>query len=176
MSASCAIQANSADCDFVFAPDADCEDYYQTLWHHAFGHPTLKQTGALNTGLYWLRRRHDPETIAGMLSRGGGALKASWAWEQGFFANLYADGLVQRLSPKRYFYPLFDGLPGGTLGYDYALNPCGFASIHFGGAVRKPGDSVMEILAPQILGRRRNLNPCPVGGGVGGLEPNSLDA
>jgi FkbM family methyltransferase len=142
------------DCDFVFTPDANSEDYYQVLWRDVFGHPNLNRTGSLNTGLYWLRRRLEPEEIARMLLRGQGNLSAAWAWEQGFFANLYADSPVLRLPPQRYFYPLFDGLPGGVTGYDYALNPCGFASIHFGGPVNKPGDSLMEVLAPQILGRQ----------------------
>ena len=139
------------DCDFVFAPDADSEEFYQNLWRGVFGHTTIKPTASLNTGLYWLRLRRDRREIAELLLRGSGILHAAWAWEQGFFANLYADGAVFRLPPQRFFYPYFDGLPGGVTGYDYALNPCGFASVHFGGPVNKPGDAVAELLAPQIL-------------------------
>jgi hypothetical protein len=39
------------------------------------------------------------------------------------------------------------------LGYDYAANPCGFASVHFGGLAEKPTDSVARLLAADILGR-----------------------
>ena len=67
------------------------------------------------------------------------------------FAALFAGDRTLELSTQRYFYPLFDGLPGGILGYDYARNPCGFASVHFGGLVEKPGDTVALFLAPEIL-------------------------
>ena len=66
----------------------------------------------------------------------------------------YADDSVRELPAVRYFYPYFDGLPGGLLNYDYALNPCGFVSIHFGGLAEKPSDQAALILAPEILERR----------------------
>jgi hypothetical protein len=144
------------EADFVFTPDGNSEALYQSIWHGVFGHANLQRTAALNTGLYWMRRRHEPGKIAELLLKGRLTLSANWAWEQGFFANLYADQAVLRLSSQRYFYPYFDGLPGGIQGYDYALNPCGFASIHFGGPVNKPEDSIMDSLAPQILGKSRS--------------------
>jgi hypothetical protein len=142
--------------DFVFTPDADNEALYQSIWQAVFSHTSLRPTAALNTGLYWMRRRHDPRFIAQLLLRGSHTLSANWAWEQGFFASLYTDQAVLRLPPQRYFYPYFEGLPGGIEGYDYALNPCGFASVHFGGPI-KPSESTMTCLAPQILGRRQAI-------------------
>jgi len=139
------------ECDFVFAPDADYGESYRMLWYGAFANETLRATAALNTGLYWLRRVREPKEIGRLMLQGGEALGAEWAWEQGFFANLYAQARVVRLPQQRYFYPLFDGMPGGIAGYDYAMNPCGFASVHFGGPVNKPGDSLTQMLAPQIL-------------------------
>jgi hypothetical protein len=38
-------------------------------------------------------------------------------------------------------------------GYDYRNNPCGLASIHFGGLAAKPLDADVLALAPAILGR-----------------------
>jgi hypothetical protein len=72
-------------------------------------------------------------------------------WEQGFFAALFAGDPTLELPTQRYFYPLFDGLPGGIMDYDYASNPCGFASVHFGGLVEKPGDTAALALAAEIL-------------------------
>ena len=79
----------------------------------------------------------------------------AWAWEQGLFASLYARGTVRQLAPQRYLSPLWEGLPGGVLGYDYRNNPCGFAAIHFAGLRNKPSSAAAACLAPQIL--ERNL-------------------
>ena len=141
--------------EFVFAPDLLHESLYVSLWGSVFGRTALPTTGSLNTGLYWLRNGDDPAVTARLLLRGRASLEGSWAWEQGFFAHLYANRAVQQLPSARYLYPLIDGLPGGVRGYDYALNPCRFATIHFGGPVEKPNDEVMLQVAPQILGRRQ---------------------
>jgi hypothetical protein len=74
-------------------------------------------------------------------------------WEQGIIASEYASGRTCRLPSQRYFYPFFDGLPGGVAGYDYAANPCGFASIHFGALRHKPDDRTTLTLAPQLFAR-----------------------
>ncbi len=74
---------------------------------------------------------------------------------------LYACRDVQQLPSQRYFYPAFDGLPGGLLGYDYAGNPCGFVTIHFGAHFQKPSDSESLLLANQILGRHLARNVVP---------------
>ena len=74
-------------------------------------------------------------------------------WEQGFIASEYASGRACRLPSQRYFYPFFDGLPGGVLGYDYATNPCDFASIHFGALRHKPDDLTTLTLAPELFAR-----------------------
>ena len=68
---------------------------------------------------------------------------------------LFAHNPTRPLPTQRYFYPVFDGMPGGFLDYDYARNPCGFASVHFGGVSPKPADQAMLALAPDVLYRRR---------------------
>jgi len=77
----------------------------------------------------------------------------TYVWEQGFIASRFAGRPSVGLPTQRYFYPLFDGLPGGMTAYDYANNPSGFASIHFGGPIDKPTDAIALALAPEILGR-----------------------
>jgi hypothetical protein len=75
-----------------------------------------------------------------------------WLWEQGFIAMAYSYVKSHGLSAQRYFYPYHDGLPGGFLGYPYRENPCGFASIHFGGLRQKPNDTMMSLLVDEVLG------------------------
>jgi hypothetical protein len=82
-------------------------------------------------------------------------------YDQGFVATLYARRNAHQLSTQRYFFPLCEGLPGGLLGYDYAGNPCSFASVHFAGLLEKPSDPVTLWLAPQILGRNPEHLICP---------------
>jgi len=136
---------------FVFAPDADYEQLYLSLWGAILGRTSLPATRRLNTGLFWMRNPHDPRRVAGLLLRGSRNLGPMGLWEQGFFAALFAGEATLELPTQRYFYPLFDGLPGGIVGYDYARNPCGFASVHFGGLVEKPNDSVALALAKHVL-------------------------
>jgi hypothetical protein len=143
--------------DFVFAPDANYADNYKRTWGGVFGHYAIESTESLNTGLYWIRRLHEPAHIAKLLVGGAATMADACTWEQGFFAYLYADRAVHRLSPQSYFYPLFDGLPGGICGYDYALNPCGFSTVHFGGPVRKPADAMIGQITDQILGRAADI-------------------
>jgi hypothetical protein len=136
---------------FIFAPDADYEHLYLSLWGRVFGCSSLPATRRLNTGLFWLRNPYDPQRVASQLLRGSQNLGPMGLWEQGFFATLFARDATLELPTQRYFYPLFDGLPGGILDYDYQNNPCGFASVHFGGLVEKPSDRVALALAPGIL-------------------------
>lgn len=141
-------------CDLVFAPDDDYSADYAAAWG-AEGRDLPWRTGRFNAGLYWLRRVHDPHRLAAAMLRVSPAREPTWQWEQGFLASQYAHTRPCQLSTQRYFYPYFDGLPGGVLGYDYAGNPCGFASIHFGGLAEKPGDAAARLLTPFIL--ERNL-------------------
>jgi hypothetical protein len=136
---------------FVFAPDADYEQLYISLWGSILQRSTLARTRRVNTGLFWMRNPHDPYRIASLLLRGTNNLGPMGLWEQGFFAALFATDSTLQLPTQRYFYPLFDGLPGGIFGYDYASNPCGFASVHFGGLTEKPADSVALLLSPSVL-------------------------
>jgi hypothetical protein len=82
-------------------------------------------------------------------------------YDQGFVATLYAHRNAHQVSTQRYFFPLCEGLPGGLPGYDYAGNPCSFASMHFAGLLEKPSDPVTLWLAPQILGRKPEHQICP---------------
>lgn len=136
---------------FVFAPDADHERLYLALWGGIFARSSLPRTRRLNTGLFWMRNAHDPQRVASLMMRGSRNLGPNPLWEQGFFAALFAGDATLELPTQRYFYPLFDGLPGGILGYDYARNPCGFASVHFGGLVEKPADTVALFLVADVL-------------------------
>jgi hypothetical protein len=140
--------------DFVFAPDLDHEALYLSIWGGIFGLSTICDTAAVNTGLYWMRNPFDPQYAAQRMLAGANHFSREWAWEQGLFAHLFHDRPITRLPSQRYFYPLLDGLPGGIEGYDYAGNPCGFATIHFGGPIHKPGDQTLLPLLPQILRRR----------------------
>jgi hypothetical protein len=143
--------------EFVFAPDLEHEALYLSIWGGIFGYSTLSDTAAANTGFYWLRNPFDPKYLARRMLAGVHQLSAQWAWEQGLFAHLFHNRSITRLPSQRYFYPLLDGLPGGIEGYDYACNPCGFATIHFGGPINKPGDETMLPLLTQILSRRTSL-------------------
>lgn len=139
--------------DLVYAPDADYSSDYSSIWD---GNGTARQlsTGNINTGLYWLRNKHKPAKIADRLLSVPAGSAPSWQWEQGFMATEFARDSTQALSMQRYFYPYFDGLPGGPTGYDYAGNPCGFASIHFGGLAEKLSEPGARTLAAQLLNRR----------------------
>jgi hypothetical protein len=141
-----AFQANA----LVFSPDADYCAEYTAIWGCKAG-----CIGRLNAGLYWLRNRHSPADLAAHILSVPVGKKAIWQWEQGFVASRYARETTHQLSSQRYFYPYFDGLPGGIQGYDYGLNPCGFATIHFGGLAEKPSDATALMFAPAILGRRK---------------------
>jgi hypothetical protein len=137
----------------VFAQDADYSAAYLAVWGSEGRSQKPLPTGTLNTGLYWLRNSHEPRTVVEDLLSGPPNHTLGWLWEQGFMASQYAHEDVFPLPTQRYFYPYFDGLPGGTLGYGYARNPCGFVSLHFGGLARKPSDAAALILAPDILNR-----------------------
>jgi hypothetical protein len=140
-------------CDLVFAPDADYGEAYRSAWGSLYTKGGAMPTGAINTGLYCLRNTHEPQRIAESLMRAPLHSLPGWMWEQGFMACEYGNGSSFKLPSQRYFYPYFDGLPGGLSGYDYALNPCGFVSIHFGGLAEKPSDNAALALAPEVLGR-----------------------
>jgi len=133
-------------CDLVYAPDADNSIGYRGIWG---GKDQPLPTGNINTGLYWLRNKHEPAALAERIL--AVPPHRHFLWEQGFMAVEYANDAVQSLSTQRYFYPYFDGLPGGIVGYDYGTNPSGFASVHFGGLAEKPSDSTARMLAGQVL-------------------------
>jgi len=146
-------QALSQKHDFVFVPENGNAMLYRSIWSDVFPDVPLTQTARLNTALYWLHMRKDRKVAADLMLRGLGKLEAKWAWEQGFYAHLFANDPILELPSELYWYPFFCGLPGGMLGYDYANNPCGFTMVHFGGDVPKPTDNEALQLMPQILGR-----------------------
>jgi hypothetical protein len=142
-----------ADHDLVFAPDTDHGTHYQAVWGWMSGRSQPMATARFNAGLYWMRVRDDRQWLATSALRVSPRRTPAYIWEQGLLAAIFARRPSRQLPSTRYFYPLFDGLPGGMLGYDYADNPCGFASVHFGGLSEKPSDMVMLRLAPLILAR-----------------------
>ena len=141
-------------CDLVFMPDIDHSEGYVRAWGGILQQRGPLRTGKFNAGLYWIQQVHDPSRVAAY-AFSSPADDNTWApdWEQGLIAMLYEHKTTYQLPSQRYFMPLYDGLPAGMRGYDYAGNPCGFASIHFG-AVEKPSDAVALQLAPELLGRR----------------------
>ncbi len=147
-------QALAGERDFVFVPERDNSLLYGSIWGSEFDHPSLAATGRVNTALYWLNMQKDRKEVADRMVRGLGKLENKWAWEQGFYAHLFAGDKLHELPAASYWYPFFCGLPGGMAGYDYANNPCGFTMVHFGGDVEKPSDATALQLMPQILGRK----------------------
>jgi hypothetical protein len=139
--------------DLVYVPDTDHGREYTMAWGRVFPQSGPLKTGNLNTGLYWCRPIEDARRLARKMLHMSPAGSPSWYWEQGFIAAAYSQREVQALPSARYFYPLFDGLPGGILGYDYFHNPCGFATIHFGGLQEKPSEAAVEYLIPHVLRR-----------------------
>ena len=140
--------------NLVYAPDADYSEDYAAIWNMPEKRPF--STGNINAGLYWLRNTHAPKNLAARILGRPPSQEHVWQWEQGCMAVEYAHEAAVALPSQRYFYPYFDGLPGGITGYDYAANPCRFASIHFGGLAEKPSDVHARMLAPQILKRGRS--------------------
>jgi hypothetical protein len=145
------------ECDAVFTPDTNHGQAYLSVWGDIFGNSALP-TERMNTGLVWLRVWQDRTDIAQLLLRGRERADiGAWAWEQGFVANCFARNKVHQLASQRYLCALWDGLPGGVLGYDYFANPCRFASVHYAGLYNKPCDAASAFLAPHILDRRRGI-------------------
>jgi hypothetical protein len=138
---------------FVYVADADWGVSYRKIWCPT--DPEAPLLGKVNTGLYLMRNTTDlvrqSERLLGT-PRNGFPI---WAWEQGFFAWEFGRHRTAMLSTQRYFYPYFDGLPGGLFGYDWARNPCGFVAVHFGGPKPKPVDDHAGGLVHAILGRHR---------------------
>ena len=144
---------NFARHDLVYQADADHGDEYLKMWGRLYGGAGRLPTGRINTGLFLLRHAEDPRRLAAEMIRVEPESHTAWLWEQGFVACCFGAGKSFELPTQRYFYPIFDGLPGGIHGYDYARNPCGFVSVHFGGLANKPTDEASLALAPSILGR-----------------------
>ncbi len=142
--------------DFVYAPDWNHDESYRHIWSPERTEPFA--TGNVNTGLYLLRNRSDRKAQAERLLRVPLNGHPTWLWEQGFFAyELSGDGVAVDLPTQQYFYPIFDGMPGGLLGYDWRGNPCGFVSAHFGGLQDKPTDQDARRLVRDILDRNRSV-------------------
>jgi hypothetical protein len=145
--------------DLVYIPDTNHGVAYLRAWGWLHGRTREPlATATFNAGLYLMRHDLDPRAVAAQALRVRAQGCAPYLWEQGYIANLFAHRSSFQLPTQRYFYPLFDGLPGGIFGYDYARNPCDFASVHFGGLSEKPSDAVTLQLVPQILGREMRLS------------------
>jgi hypothetical protein len=140
------------DHDLVYAPDWNHGESYLRIWN---SNSRPLATGDINTGIHLLRNRHDRVGQARRLVRNPPDGHPVWLWEQGFVATEFAGDATFSLPSQRYFYPIFDGLPGGLLGYDWGLNPCEFATAHFGGLQYKPNDDDARALTDEILRRHR---------------------
>jgi hypothetical protein len=138
--------------EVVYAPDADCEWMYRVIWR--FGDADLK-TGNINTGVHFLRNTRDRRAQAARIANSSPDGTPVGLWEQGFFATEFVNDRTSCLPIQTYFYPFFDGLPGGHLGYDWARNPCGFVTVHFGGLPDKPTDDDARVVVRDILNRHR---------------------
>jgi hypothetical protein len=138
------------DHDLVHQTDFDHGEHYRRIW--GFRHGPLR-TGTINTGICFVRNRGDLDGQVIRLLENPPNGHPAWLWEQGFMATEFAHAPVAALPSQRYFYPVVDGLPGGILGYDWVENPCGFATVHFGGLRSKPTDDEVRILARSILCR-----------------------
>lgn len=143
--------------DLVYAPDQDNGSGYLATWGRAYRHQGSLRTNRFNAGLYWIRKSFDARSVASQSLQAQPRPHQGHLWEQGLIAVVYANKHTFELSTQRYFFPLFDGLPGGVLGYDYQHNPCGFASVHFGGLFEKPSDGVALHLVSQLLGRQQEV-------------------
>jgi hypothetical protein len=141
--------------ELVYQADWDHGGNYLRIWRPSGTTPLA--TGNINTGMYFVRNIRDRTAQALRLARKPPNGHPAWLWEQGFMATEFADAASTALPTQRYFYPIFDGLPGGILGYDWAANPCGFTTAHFGGLRQKPSEDDARALAAGILCRRRAL-------------------
>ncbi|HKP76732.1 MAG TPA: hypothetical protein VJT67_14475, partial [Longimicrobiaceae bacterium] len=137
--------------DLVYTPDTDHAREYHRAWGAATHELTPSHAANFNAGLYWCRRAEDRRRLGQMMARVRAVGCDPWVWEQGFIATIYTRRPVFALPTQRYLFPLFDGLPGGALGYDYAGNPCGLASVHYGGIPDKPTDDTMRYVGPELL-------------------------
>jgi len=148
-----ALQAFS-QCDLVYSPDQELGHGYVSTWGRLLGHSGHLPTGRFNAGLYWIRNVPDLRRVGISAARCRESLP--FLWEQGLIATAYARRPTYQLPSQRYLFVLFDGLPGGLYGYDYANNPCGFAAIHYGGLAEKPSDAFAVQVLSDVLQRRRN--------------------
>lgn len=140
--------------DLVYTPDTDHTAEYHRTWGGAVREVAPSAAGNFNAGLYWCRRVEERRRLGALMARVRSAGCHPWVWEQGFIATAYTRRPVYALPSQRYLFPLFDGLPGGPLGYDYGGNPCDLASVHYGGIPDKPTDDAMRYVGPELLARR----------------------
>ena len=144
-------------CDLVYGPDQDLSECYVKTWGALLGHSGTLPTARFNAGLYWIRNIPDPRRLARIAVRCRPGMP--FFWEQGLIAMAYAGRATHQRPSQRYPFILFDGLPGGLHGYDYAQNPCGFAAVHYGGLAEKPSDGFALQFLSDVLERWRNPLP-----------------
>lgn len=144
------------ECDLVFAPDQDLSNDYFKTWKDFLPCREPLRNGRFNAGLYWIKNIPSEKWITRAALRCRLNPWLPFLWEQGLLSMAYADRRTKELPRHRYNFPLFDGLPGGTAGYDYGTNPCGFSAIHFGGLAEKPSDALSLQLIGRLAARRTN--------------------
>jgi len=143
-----------ADHDVVYSPGSDHSERYLNAWGEILGITSPVATGSLNAGFYLLRNTVDPKGIGADLQKVDPTVVDYWVWEQGYLACRFAKSNSMRLPSERFLLALPEGFPGGVQGYDYARNPCGFATVQFAGLLgNQPGDEDSLALVQPILNR-----------------------
>lgn len=140
--------------NLVYTTNYDYSEKYEKIWGHVYKDVSFPlPTGTFNAGLYWLRNTRDPRHLVAEALQVPPASTNALLWEQGFFSTTFARESSLALSSQRYYAPAIDGMPGGLLGYDYAHNPCKFASIHLMGvtALEKPSNGEILTILPYVL-------------------------
>ncbi len=140
--------------NLVYTTNYDYSEKYKQIWGNADEDmPLPLSTGTLNAGMYWLRNTLDPQLLAAKALQVPPTATNGMVWDQGFLATAFLHESSLALSSQRYYAPAIDGIPEGLLGYDYARNPCGFASIHLMGVapLEKPTDGEILSILPGIL-------------------------
>lgn len=99
--------------DLVYSPDQDLAGGYLSTWARLLGFSGTLPTARFNAGLYWIRQVGDLRRLGAAAARCNP--RDPVLWEQGLIATAYARQKTFQLPSQRYFFVLFDGLPGASM-------------------------------------------------------------